>query len=139
MSSSVGASDFKERLVALCVGGRDWPRAAHDRHILLKSMSLMLEAGRTYTESELNERLRTWLTQVGRTIRLDHVTLRRYLVDARYVNRDAAGRAYVVNVARAGAIFEPEVETIDPVAVVEEALLRKEEQKRAYRSEKRGK
>lgn len=73
------------------------------------------------------------------TIGLDHVKLRRYVVDARYVKRDAAGRAYELDVARAGEMFVPEDETIDPVTVVEQALLRKEEQKRAYLSEKKGK
>jgi hypothetical protein len=92
----------------------------------------MLEAGRDYTENELNECLARWLGEVGQAVEIDHVSLRRYLVDAGYLIRDAAGRSYRVDAQQTVELFEAGIEEIDPVAVIEEASRRTEERKREY-------
>jgi hypothetical protein len=133
-SSIISVVEFKERLGALCQksGGRGFPRKPRDQHILFKSMTLMLEPGRDYTEKEVNEGLAKWLDEVGQAVELDHVTLRRYLVDAGYLIRDAAGRSYRVEPESSGTLFEMGIQEINPVAVVEEAYRRTEERKRDY-------
>jgi len=92
----------------------------------------MLETQREYTEDELNECLAKWLSQVGRTVEIDHVSLRRYLVDAGYLTRDPAGRSYRVDPEETAGLFETGIEEISPVAVVEEAYRDAEARKRAY-------
>ena len=92
----------------------------------------MLEARRDYTQSELKACLAKWLSQVGRTVEIDHVSLRRYLVDAGYLTRDTAGRSYRVDPEQTRGLFEAGIEAIDPVALVEEAYQDAAERKREY-------
>ena len=49
------------------------------------------QAGRAYSEREVNERLAGWASG-----NIDHVTLRRYLVDLRHLVRDNDGCTYWV-------------------------------------------
>lgn len=53
---------------------------------------------RTYTEREVNERLRAFLAGAGAMLATDHVELRRWLVDFRVLERDGYGRAYALAV-----------------------------------------
>ena len=123
MASKIKTAEFKNRLAGLCLrgGGRGFPRKHRDQHILFKSITLTLETKQDYTENELNECLTQWLTRVGRTVEIDHVSLRRYLVDAGYLTRDRAGRSYRVDPEQSVSFFEAGIEQINPVAVVEEA------------------
>ena len=53
---------------------------------------------------------------------IDHVTLRRYLVDAGYVERSSDGAAYRLLMNGRGEVaFDVEIERIDPAMVVCEA------------------
>jgi hypothetical protein len=139
MASKISTTEFKSRLAMLCLrgGGRGFPRKPRDQHILFKSITLMLDTKRDYTEVELNTCLAKWLSQVGRTIEIDHVSLRRYLVDAGYLTRDPAGRSYRVGPEQTASLFEVGIEEINPVDVVEDAYREAEERKREY-LEKRG-
>ena len=123
MNSSIGTAEFKKRLALLCLkgGGRGFPRKQRDQYILFKSIILILEPGRDYTEAELNEGLVAWLLQVGRNLEVDYVSLRRYLVDTGFIVRDPAGRCYRVNRDPSVDLFEAGIEQIDPVGVLEEA------------------
>jgi hypothetical protein len=49
---------------------------------------------RVYSERDVNDRLRTWLSGVGAMLAVDHVELRRWLVDTGVLTRDGFGRAY---------------------------------------------
>jgi hypothetical protein len=66
-----------------------------------KDFALMLAAAaqaivpdRAYTEGEINDILRQWLATAGSMLAVDHVELRRWLVDTRVLDRDGYGRAY---------------------------------------------
>jgi hypothetical protein len=96
----------------------------------------MLDTKRDYTEGEINECLAKWLSQVGRTVEVDHISLRRYLVDAGFLTRDTAGRSYRADPEQTAGLFEVGIEGINPVAVVEEAYRDAEERERAYLEER---
>lgn len=134
MTTNIDAAEFTKRLEALCARGtgREWPRKLPDQQVLLKSAALMLEEGRDYDEGQLKEPLEAWCQGPGNALIMDHVTLRRLLVDAGYLQRDAAGNRYRLDVEKAKEGFAPEVEQLDPAAVVAEALRQREERKRAY-------
>ena len=134
MGSKIRIAEFKNRLAALCLrgGGRGFPCKHRDQHVLFKSVTLMLETKRHYAENELNECLAKWLSQVGRSVEIDHVSLRRYMVDAGYLTRDTAGRSYRVDPEPTVGLFEAGIEDIDPLAVVEAAYRDAEERKREY-------
>jgi hypothetical protein len=61
------------RLVAI-------PRKRRVRLVLLDLLAQSFEPGRHYTEAEVNEQLRS--------VHDDYATLRRYLVDADFLDRD---------------------------------------------------
>ncbi len=132
--SKITADEFEHRLEALCLspGGRGLPRKRRDWDILFKSITLALEPGRDYSEKEVNQVVEEWLADIGQAIEIDHVTLRRHLVDTGYLVRDLAGRSYRVGLETIANLFEPATEEVDPVAVITEARRRREQRKRQY-------
>ena len=139
---TISQKEFTERLVELCVrsGLRGVPRKTRDRHILLKGVSLALDLKAEYTEEEVNDTLRLWLTEVGGTLRrFGHVRLRRLLIDEEYLGRSKDGSRYWVALgSRNHPIFEPAVQDVD---VLEEIRLGREEaehRKRMYLQKRAG-
>lgn len=125
----LSAEPFSERLARLCIQGGTWelPKALRDRHILLKSMQLQFDNTRTYSESEVNVHLSTWMHEVAPGLDSDVANLRRNLVDFGYLSRDSDGRAY--RVAREAFQFAPEVDLLDPVGILNDARMRREERR----------
>jgi hypothetical protein len=135
----ISTHEFETRLPYLCVTrrGGSLPRRRRDLHIVLKSVALTLDRTGVYTETRLNTDLRQWLDQVGYNFRLDHVTLRRTLVDYGYVRRNPAGTQYHVS-SRNDGLFDPLVESLDPAFVVEEAERQRNAKRKAYLARKPG-
>ena len=52
-----------------------------DFNLLLLSLRREFVTVRRYNESEINEQLKNWLQTVGAMLEVDHVELRRWLVD----------------------------------------------------------
>ena len=67
-----------------------------DFNLLLLSLRREFVTARLYNESEINERLKNWLQTVGAMLEVDHVELRRWLVDLAILARDAYGHVYTV-------------------------------------------
>ena len=130
----ITADEFKQRLEALLLssGGRGLPRKRRDWDILFKSITLALEAGRDYSEKEVNQVVGEWLDGIGQAIEIDYVTLRRHLVDTGYLIRDLAGTSYRVSLEAMAELFEPAADKVDPATVVEEARSRREQRKRQH-------
>jgi len=129
----ITAAEFEERLAALCrsPGGAVFPRRPRDRHILSRSVVQTLDAGKDYSELQVNTALRQWLSDVGSGLGIDHVTLRRYLVDEGYLARDAQGSQYQVHPAARGQVeFTAEVAGVDSAGVVRAAQEQAAERKR---------
>ena len=133
MRTTISARQFAKRLRALALShaGCGLPRRAHDRNIVFKAAALGLAAQASYTEPHLNEALRGWLDAMGFRAMIDHVSLRRHLVDEGYLARDAAGRRYEVRLdGGRAASFEPAVNRAEPSHIVEDAR-REAERRRA--------
>jgi hypothetical protein len=83
-----GAAGGPARVRALFSRGRlvEIPRVPELRLELLRHLAGRFEAGRAYTEPEVNALLRE--------VHDDHAALRRYLVDAGLLVRDDAGASY---------------------------------------------
>ncbi|MDH3892748.1 MAG: DUF2087 domain-containing protein [candidate division Zixibacteria bacterium] len=131
---SVTTEEFKRSLPRLCLSPRVLPRKRRDLQILFKSVAITLDTKKQYTAAEFDQHLQSWLESVGSGLRVDHVTLRRHLVDEDYVRRDRAGGTYVPVRRARSEIFEPDVEEIDPLSLVNEAILQREDRKRRHRS-----
>ncbi len=132
--------EFTDRLLRLCVssGLRGVPRKARDRHILSKAVTLTLDLKAEYTEEEVNERLKSWLSGVGGTLRrFSHVRLRRLLIDEEYLGRSKDGSRYWVALgSRNHPVFEPSVQDVDVNELIragrEEAERRKQKYMRTH-------
>ena len=134
--SAISANEFKKRLTQLCLTAKtvELPRRVRDRHILLKAISLRFDSGRLYTEPEVNRIIETWLTDVGQSLEIDRVTLRRTLVDEAYLTRTAGGAAYRVGTSSNRQFsFSEDIETIDVVRVIRDAMQEIARRRELYR------
>ena len=76
------------------------PTRRDDAELLLQLAAARFEPGRTYGEKDVNAALREWLATFSAPYGIDHVSLRRHLVDARLLVRDASGSQYRLNARR---------------------------------------
>ena len=94
------------------------PKRPADQQVLVALAASRIDAGRRCPESEVNEQLKAWLGAVSEPFGIDHVTLRRMLVDSGLLARTASGSLYEVNEARLGEIEA--VRGIEPADVLAE-------------------
>jgi hypothetical protein len=90
------AGDVERALAALAVkqGVGIGLLADSERQRVLALAALALPRGERVTEARANEALKGWLAGPCRFLAVDHVELRRWLVDAGWWQRDDWGRAY---------------------------------------------
>ena len=86
---------------------------------------------RPYAEREVNDVLSAWLESVRATI--DHVTLRRRMVDLGFLKRTKDGSRYYLNFGRVAAILGDRAVEIDAGAITDEIVRGREARKKAYR------
>jgi hypothetical protein len=112
--------EFVERLCRLGAdrGPRRFPRKPRDREILMKSILMLMDSARTYTEPEINALLQAWNRDVAPAIETDHLTLRRLLVDHGHLERTADGGAYRVGFSARAVAFDLEVDDVDLRATI---------------------
>jgi len=126
-------AEFRERFSALYFSGQDLPKKPLDRQIVLISAILGLEHQRKYSESEINAELQKWVIAFGKRYSLDHVTLRRYLIDERYLVRDSSGGAYQLGaLEQLSCTFDPTLIALDLNALIGEAKAARELKKQQY-------
>ena len=130
--SHITESQFTDRFVSLVLGSRELPKKHLDRHILFISSILKLEPTQQYSEKELNEALQIWIIPFGRSFALDHVTLRRYLIDEKYLTRDSAGGTYELAEAGLPYTFDESIRKLDLEKLVSEAKQARELKKQQY-------
>ena len=135
MTAIISLEEFQQRLTELCLRGgpTGFPRRRRDRHILLKSVALTLDKRAEYTEPEVNTKLRLWLQDVGAPFHLDHVDLRRYLIDEEFLGRSRNGSRYwVAAFSRHQLFFDPEIEEVDGNRLLSQERARLERKKEEF-------
>ncbi len=111
---------FTKRLADLCLrsGMSGLPRDEVSRHVLFTSMVATLPVETPLAQSVVDARLAHWIETSG-IKELDHVTLRRCLVDAGYLGRRADGTEYRVAADPPGRPgCEAGVDSLDLAAVL---------------------
>ncbi len=104
------------------------PKRPADQQLLAALAAARFDAHSGYLEREVNERLGTWLKTISGPFGIDHVTLRRLLVDSRLLTRTSSGSMYRLNLEK---IREVEaVREIDPAAVLTEIRNARDRRKR---------
>jgi hypothetical protein len=137
---TISANEFKQRLPQLCLtfSANELPRRQRDKHIIFKSLTFYFHPGRNYSETEVNSLIDSWSELVGRTIKIDRVTLRRSLIDERYLTRSADGSSYTRAIGGGPqGMFESNVDSVDPAATIIDAVRDIEERRRKFRNDVR--
>ena len=128
-------AQFRERFAALYFSGQDLPKKPLDRQIVLISAILGLTPQQKYSEAEINAELQKWALSFGRRYSVDHVTMRRYLIDEKYLVRDASGGAYQLgDLAQLPFTFDVTLAGLDLIALIDEAKAARELKKQQYLS-----
>jgi hypothetical protein len=126
---------FIKRLLDLCLrsGLSGFPKDPVNQNILLKSALLSIGKAGIFTEKEINERLAYWITHISRIKNIDHVTLRRRLVDEGYLLRNNDGSCYRVSLtAPRPQFFEAAVDQADIREIIEAGREEIARRKREY-------
>lgn len=132
---TVTREKFKKRLVDLCLrsGLEGFPKDHVNQHILLKSAVLTLDNTGILNEREVNEKLTYWLSHIGRIKNIDHITLRRRLVDTGYLTRNNDGSCYRVSPSGSGRqLFDDTIDQLDILEVIKSGREEIARRKREY-------
>jgi hypothetical protein len=132
---------FIKRLTELCLKSAltGFPKDDLDHHIILKSAVLMMGSPAELTEKAVNEKLELWVMNVGHIKFMDHVTLRRRLVDMGYLTRKTDGSSY--QISQPGPrpeYFDGEIDQLDILAEVAAAREEIARKKRDYLAKSKG-
>ncbi|MBT4160412.1 MAG: DUF2087 domain-containing protein [Gammaproteobacteria bacterium] len=99
---------------------RRLPKSKKDTEMLLALAASALDPQAIYSEAEVNSALADWMAGFTDPVTLDHVTIRRYLVDRALLLRDTPGSVYRTNQAVINRVIEPEVREIQPELILQE-------------------
>jgi hypothetical protein len=94
------------------------PKRPADQELVARLAAARFEPGREYREAEVNEILVAWLEHLSAPFGVDHVALRRLLVDSRLLVRTSTGSAYRLNEANSAGLEG--LASIDVARVLEE-------------------
>ncbi|MGZ5583819.1 MAG: DUF2087 domain-containing protein [Usitatibacter sp.] len=106
------------------------PKRPSDQHLLVALAAAQFDPRRTYRESEVNETLKSWIQTFCEPHGIDHVTLRRLLVDSRLISRTKSGSDYRVNAKEIGETEA--LAAIQPAGVLAEIRSERESRKRQH-------
>jgi len=108
------------------------PMRRADEKLLLRMAAARFEAGRAYREAEVNELLERWLGTFCAPYGVDHVTMRRRLVDSRLLVRDSAGAEYRLAPGLGGELAADATLKEEPASILEQLREEREARKRAH-------
>ena len=119
MTTPLTVEQVERSLRRLLRGGKlsNIPKRQTDRDILLALAAARLESDQPADEADVNIALNEWLAGFC-TPAIDHVTIRRHLVDYGYLRRDAPGRLYKVYAGRLDATITHEARKIKPADIM---------------------
>ena len=107
------------------------PKRPSDQELVAALAASRFDAQKSYSETEVNDQLVAWLGSISEEYGIDHVTMRRLLVDLRLLVRTSSGSTYQVNEAKATDLDA--VRAIDPAAIAAEIQAERSRRKQAAR------
>ena len=129
MSSREPARRILERLLA---NGplTALPKRPGDQHLVALLAATRFAPGEVYLETEVNARLVAWLETISVPYGIDHVTMRRLLVDSRLLTRTKSGSSYHLDAASAAGIDA--VRALDPAELLATIASERDSRKRQH-------
>lgn len=128
--SRITVEQFKKSFLAIILKGNRFPKKRIDQQVLLLTAKPFIDPDLSYSEKGFNEALLNWIEAYG--IVIDHVTLRRAMVDEGMVNRDAAGAVYILNPDYQYIDHDPAIHTLDLDQLIREEEDEIERRRQAY-------
>lgn len=104
------------------------PKRPADLELVAALAATRFDASDAYVEGEVNDRLEAWLESISEPHGIDHVSLRRLLVDSRLLTRTTSGSTYRVNPSRLAEIDG--VRGIDPAVLLSKIREERNQRKR---------
>jgi hypothetical protein len=135
----MNAGDRVERarrdLKRLLANGRltAMPKRPSDQELVAALAAARFDPQKSYSEAAVNEQLAGWLVSISEEFGIDHVSLRRLLVDLRLLVRTSSGSAYRVNETKAADLDA--VRAIDPALMAADIQAERSRRKQAARPE----
>ena len=108
---------------------RRLPKSHKDTEAVLVLAASSLDPRETYSEHELNIALSEWMAGFVDPATMDHVTLRRCMVDIFMLLRDPHGRSYRTNQTVINQVIEPEARAVQPLLVMNEVAAERAKRK----------
>ncbi len=96
------------------------PKSQADLQVFLALAASALDPQLQYDEPALNDRLVEWMSGFTDPVVMDHLTVRRFLVDYFYLIRDVPGTTYKTNQTMINTVIEPEARSVLPLGLLEE-------------------
>lgn len=124
--------NFRATFPHLVEGRLLLPKKPSQRRMLLLSTVLRLNAHQSYLENQINAELQHWISQFGSKLSIDHVTLRRYLVDELILCRDDAGTSYELCRDNARFTFDASIQQLDLPQLLDDARKARARKKARY-------
>lgn len=123
---------FVSAFPRLILGRTLLPKKRTELQMLLLSVVLALEPGECYSEAEVNLCIQEWISRFGTDLFVDHVTLRRYLVDEGILLRDEFGSSYELSSGSPFFSYDPSIREIDLDGLIVRAREERVARKRAH-------
>lgn len=132
MSHHITREAFASTFPRLVEGRLLLPKKRSELQMLLVGVALTFEPGQIYSEPRVNDHIRQWVSRFGSDVSVDHVTLRRYLIDEGILIRDEFGSIYQLNDETPFFSFDPSIRDLDLEGLVAQAHEARAERKRAF-------
>ena len=113
-----------------------YPKIARDRTVFLACATASLAQGQQYSETEINGTLGSWLKSKDALEAIDHVTLRRYLIDTGFLGRAKNGADYNVISSALALAIEPDALRLRVEDVLRNSEEERLERKKAWEAQK---
>ena len=107
------------------------PKSRKDTEIFLALAAASFDPQVEYSESGINEHLIEWMADFTLSSALDHVTVRRCLIDHYFLLRDQSGSSYTTNQTIINKAIDPAARSIQPRYIFEDVQREREKRKRA--------
>jgi hypothetical protein len=104
------------------------PKRPEDQVLIARLAGTRFRADHAYREADVNETLKEWLATFSAPYGIDHVTLRRFMVDMQVLKRDRSGSTYHLNPACVEGIDA----SLDPARVLAQASAEREERRKRH-------
>jgi hypothetical protein len=128
-------AEFRKLFPRVVLNHHAWPKRQSDKHVILLSIAAFFDHGRPdYREVDVNDLIMTWNAHFGGTLNLDHVTLRRALIDARILRRSDDGQCYSIVEDAALTDNVAVIRELDLPSLVADELQRRQRAQQQYRN-----